>query len=111
MSDSGSTKLAELNRDDNSVEGDEEGVDNAKGDEGDAKGVDNAKVGDGEVSPNGERKQGEDNQMLAGNPISTKGYPDSDDSSWPSDTDEEKEDAKYLAVRKDKKDIELSTGS
>lgn len=100
MSDSGSTKSAELNRDDDGVEGDE----------GDEKGVD---VGDGEVSPNGERKQGEDNQMLAGNPspISTKEYPDSDDSSWPSDTDEEKEEAKYLAVRKDKKDIELSTGS
>ena len=100
MSESGSTRLTEPNREDDSVEGDE----------GDEKDVDNAKVGDGQVSPNGDRKEGEDNQILAGNPISTKGYPDSDDSSWPSDTDEEKEDAKYLAVRKDKKDVELSTG-
>jgi hypothetical protein len=104
MSESGSTKLTEPNREDDSVEGDE-------GDEGDEKDVDDAKVGDGKVSPNGDRKEGEDNQMLAGNPISTKGYPDLDDSSWPSNTDTEKEDAKYLAARKDKKDVELSTGS
>ena len=60
-----------------------------------------------------EEKEGVDEaKMGVGNPIKeSHADVDSDVSSWPSDTDEEKEDAKFLAVRKDKKDVELSTGS
>jgi hypothetical protein len=132
MSEGSSIKFADLDREVDSVEGDKgnrEGIDDVKvNEEGDGEVSQNGKQ-DGEVNLNGEHGDADslngersDEDSLNGEQGNTavegKGkeklgiqdkYPD--DPSWPSDTDEEKEDAKYLAVRKDKKDLELSTGA
>jgi hypothetical protein len=113
MSESSSIKFVELDREIDSVQGDEgnkEGIDNATGEQG----VEDSLNCEGdEVRPNGELSE-QGNTAVEGKGKGKLGiiqdkYPD--DLSCPSDTDEEKEDAKYLAVRKDKKDLELSTGS